>query len=923
LSDPDADRWNRLWELFDAARELPAGADRDAFVAAGCAGDEELAAELAELLAAGDGDASLLDRGGRAWVERMFDQPDPPAAAGAAESPSATGARATAEPWTLGRLLGEGGMGRVYEGERRGEGFVQRAAVKLLSAGAPHGPLHQRFLAERGILARLEHPGIARMLDAGVAADGLPYLAMELVEGETLTDACRSRRATVEQRIALFLEVCAAVEHAHRNLVVHRDLKPSNVMVDRDGRVKLLDFGIAKLLEPDENAAAQPTLLRALTPRYAAPEQITGAAVTTATDVYALGVLLFELLAGRLPFDSAAASPFTLEQEIVRGAPARLAEAARPDPTRPEGARLSRRLAGDLERIVQRAMAKEPARRYPSVDAFAADLRRHLEGRPVEARGDSLGYRVDKFVRRHRVAVALTALGALALVAALVTALAQARRAEREASRARAEAELAATSRDFLVSLFASADPNQAQGRVMTDREMLATGVARIDRELANRPELQLPLLAQIASVYLQLGDYDLAEPLARRVLAAELARNGEAALETARARRELAEIRYQRNAFEEAIALDRAAGPRLAESPEAADRQGAIESRVNLAKASFALGRQAEAAAEMERAERAAREQFGPESPQLFRVLTARTSLLLNAARHAEGAVAAREAAALARRLHGPDAPPTLSAELNEVVAASNLGRRDEARRLLEGLPERLTRVLGPLHGESLLAVRLDARLRSADGEFEAALTALERVAAALRSADQPQTLGYTLVQAANVAAAAGENARAAALAREAVRVFERLFGARHVDTAFARSALGQALALGGDLASAGRELERAASDEVEAGTGASDFHADTLERLGDLRLREGRRGEARRLLEQALAIRRANSPDGSRATGTTLALLAASLDGSERVARCRELLGEAVALLGRALGPDHPERRAAEQALAACPAS
>ncbi len=359
------------------------------------------------MLAASAGGDSLLDRSDRSWIEPLVESsrgPLPPLASGS-----------TVGPWTLGRLLGEGGMGSVFLGERRGEGFTQRAAVKLLPGGAHPSHLHQRFLAERGILARLEHPGIARLLDGGVTADGAPYIAMELVEGRTITAACRESRATVEQRLTLFLEVCEAVEYAHRHRVVHRDLKPSNVMVDRNGRARLLDFGIAKLLEPGGETAEQPTLLRALTPQYAAPEQVTGGAITPATDVYALGVLLFELLAGRLPFALADQSSFTVEQAIVGATPARLRQAAIADDTRPEGQRLARRLAGDLERIVQRAMAKEPERRYPSVAALAADLRRHLAGEPVAARGDGIFYRARRLVRRQRWAVLAGALAVVAL----------------------------------------------------------------------------------------------------------------------------------------------------------------------------------------------------------------------------------------------------------------------------------------------------------------------------------------------------------------------------------------------------------------------------------------------------------------------------------------------------------------------------
>lgn len=371
--------------------------------------------ELAELLAASAGGDSLLDRSDRSWIEPLIESSTgalPPLPSGS-----------TVGPWTLGRLLGEGGMGSVFLGERRGEGFTQRAAIKMLPGGAQPTALHQRFLAERGILARLEHPGIARMLDGGVAADGRPYLAMELVEGRTITAACRAERATVERRLELFLEVCAAVEHSHRNRVIHRDLKPSNVLVDPDGRVKLLDFGIAKLLTPDHAEADPPTLLRPLTPQYAAPEQATGGDITPATDVYALGVLLHELLAGQLPRSSRDDAPFTVERALAGAEPVALSRSALADDSRPEGDALARRLAGDLDCIVERAMARDPARRYASVSALAADLRRHLAGEAVEARDGARLYRAGRILLRHRWAAvaAACAIVALALAARVAT----------------------------------------------------------------------------------------------------------------------------------------------------------------------------------------------------------------------------------------------------------------------------------------------------------------------------------------------------------------------------------------------------------------------------------------------------------------------------------------------------------------------
>ena len=402
----DPRRWERLWELFDAARALREE-ERERFLARECGGDRGLAAELGGLLAAADAEDPLLDQADRTWVGELIEAHVP-----AAVEPAGS----LVGDWRLVRLLGEGGMGTVWLAEREGRDFRQRAAIKLLRGGAFSPLARERFLLERRILARLEHPGIARFLDGGFTADGMPWLALELVEGEPITAWCSRHAVPLERRLELFLDVCDAVAFAHRDRVVHRDLKPSNILVTEEGRAKLLDFGVAKLLPVAEEAAdggAPRTLFPALTPAYAAPEQLAGGEVTPASDVYALGRILFELLVGRLPAARAGGHAGD-SPGAERPSSALLAAGAGP-----ASRALARRLRGDLDRIVTTALAVPLDRRYPSVERLAEDLRRHLAGRPVLARGDSLVYRAAKFVRRHRAAFlaasAGLAVGALAL----------------------------------------------------------------------------------------------------------------------------------------------------------------------------------------------------------------------------------------------------------------------------------------------------------------------------------------------------------------------------------------------------------------------------------------------------------------------------------------------------------------------------
>lgn len=431
---PDA-RWGRLKGVFAEALDRPE-ANRAAFLDGACAGDPALRAEVDALLA----DRPDAEVAMEAWAGRI-----PPVRA-LADAPPPVPALHVG-PYRLVGEVGRGGMGTVFEAMRDDGQYAQRVAVKLIRAGAASADVQRRFRAERQILARLEHPNIARLLDGGMtppapdAPDGLPYFVLEYVDGAPVTAYADTRRLGVDARLALFLDVCGAVAHAHRSLVVHRDLKPSNVLVsDVDGRpvVKLLDFGIAKVLDEDDLVQTR-SGLRALTPEYAAPEQLAGGPVTTSTDVYSLGVLLYELLTGRRPFGDGGRSPAEAERVWSTTVPTKPSTAlVRADDgadwaeARSETlARLARRLRGDLDQIVLKALRADPARRYASVDDLAEDIRRHRAQLPVRARPETPGYLAGRFVQRHRGSVGV-ATGAFLLVVSLVGFYTVRLRAERD-----------------------------------------------------------------------------------------------------------------------------------------------------------------------------------------------------------------------------------------------------------------------------------------------------------------------------------------------------------------------------------------------------------------------------------------------------------------------------------------------------------
>ncbi len=407
------DEWGRVKEILDAALERPAS-ERRSFIAAACGGDTALRDRVEALVRAADGEGGMLDAANA--VASGVEVPP---------SPGREGERVGA--YELVGEIARGGMGVVYLARRADREFQKDVAIKLLRPGFAGESDLRRFRGERQIAAALDHPFIARLLDGGTTAEGEPFFVMEHVDGEPLLQFCRVRGLTVRDRLKLFREICAAVQYAHQHLVVHRDLKPGNILITPEGTPKLLDFGIAKhLAQEDAASGSEPTATfeRLLTPEYASPEQVRGQPVTTASDVYSLGVVLYEMLAGEKPYRVGAGGPAELLRVVCEQ-----------DPEKPSTRTAG--LSGDLDAIVLKAMRKEPERRYASVAALSEDIGRHLAGQPVEARRGSASYRARKFVRRHRAAVAAAALVLVALAGGVFATLAEARRAR--AAEARAE----------------------------------------------------------------------------------------------------------------------------------------------------------------------------------------------------------------------------------------------------------------------------------------------------------------------------------------------------------------------------------------------------------------------------------------------------------------------------------------------------
>lgn len=447
-------------------------------------------------------------------------------------------------PWRLLEPIGEGGMGSVYRAERVEGGFEQEAAVKRMRAGLDKAQYLARFEAERQILARLQHPQIASLLDGGCGDDGAPYLALEYVRGQNIDSYCDAQRLDLRQRLSLFRGVCEAVAYAHRQLIVHRDIKPSNVMIDVDGRVKLLDFGVAKILRSD-GGDADHTLNAPLTPAYASPEQLRGQPASTQTDVYALGLLLFELLTGVLPHRARSSRSADAVAEVLTTEampPSTALQRLTDDDAQRESiasARhtalqtLQRQLRGDLDAILLKALRAQADDRYASVDAFGADIDAYLNQQAVSARRGSRRYRLGRFVARNRLAVGLTALLLLSLVGGVAATSWKAIEAQHERDRAQLQAQQATAMRDFVIDIFRRANPTQASGEQMSARDLLDDGLARIDRGALVDAASKAQVRSIMGDAYLALGATNIGHELLTKALAEAQSADVDSELET------------------------------------------------------------------------------------------------------------------------------------------------------------------------------------------------------------------------------------------------------------------------------------------------------------------------------------------------------------------------------------------------------
>ena len=851
MEDLPSERWAEVEAILGNAMKLPAHA-RTSFLKEACAGNPTVRAEIEALLDADANAGSFLEEAAheyRALVAALVHE--------------------EAEPETkpLGKRLGayqvvkeisRGGMGTVYLAERVDGAFEKQVALKLIKRGMDTDAVVRRFLAERQILARLRHDNIARLLDGGVIGEDEPYFVMEYISGLPITAYCDTHRLDIAARLRLFQQVCRAVQYAHRNLVVHRDLKPSNILVTEGGQVKLLDFGIAKLLSDRslKKTALTQTGGRVMTPEYASPEQVRGEAVTTATDVYALGVILYELLIGRRPYQLANRSAAEVERVICEVEPEAPSMAMMQAETivRRDGTtevltpeqisrarstqadRLRRRLRGDLDTMVMKALKKDPERRYASAEALLEDIHRHLAGLPVSAQRDAVGYRVKKFVRRHQVGVSATAVLAVMLVALIVLLVQRVWQADE----VRREAAKSDQIKEFVVSLFEVSDPNKLESQHLTARALLDRGVKRIE-ELEGQPAVQAELMHVLGVVYRQMGVYDQAQALLEQSLALRQGLFGDRHVDVASSLRDLAWLFRLKGNFDKAEQL----------------YGQALEARRNL---------------------------YKDEHLDLAASLNDWGIILSIRGKHDEAESFYQEALAMRRKLLGEEHELVASVINNLGLVQWEKANFDAAEPFLREALEMRHKLLGPKHPESLQSLNNLGALFYAKEDYEAAGPLYREALALKREAygEEHPEVAVGLNNLGGLLYARGKHDEAEQVFRKALEISRKLEGEHHPSTGQNMNNLAVVLHEKGSYKEAELLLRKALNIYS---TTLPEHHrsiGNAASRLGRVLLDSGRPDEAEPLLRKALDIRvtiYGEEHKQSVGTGTWLGIVLAAL--------------------------------------------
>lgn len=862
------DRWEKIQSLFEKALELEPSA-RENFLKHECGDDKELFDEVVSLISADEKQHSIFSGSAGDYI--------------AIDDANLDG-KIFGTYRTI-KQIGIGGMGSVYLAERIDGHFEQKVALKIVKPGMNSNEIIRRFEDERQILARLQHPNIARLLDGGISDLGLPYFTMEYVEGKPITDYCDENNLTIEERLGLFKKVCEAVLYAHQNLVIHRDIKPGNILVQEDGTVKLLDFGIAKVFEDDEDQQrfVTRTSMRVMTPEYASPEQVRGEPVSTATDIYSLGLILYQLLTGCPPYEVTSTSALEMERIICLTEPQKpstmvtkiiLSPPDRNQKYSPDFIsqkrkttipKLKKRVSGDLDNICLMAIRKETERRYSSIAQFITDIDNHLTGMPVIARKSTVSYRTKKFIQRHKAGVVVAA-SAVLIVAILTTVYFMQLAEERD--KAQLEAEKSKKVSEFLTGIFQLSDPEYSKGESITARELLDNGVKRIESELSDQPEVLANMLGVMGNVYKNLGLYPNALILLQRAYSINDSLLGSSSPETAKSLNDLAGINFAMGDY----------GPAVEKFNKA------IGIRKNI---------------------------YGEESLETAESKNDLAMVLREEGEYEEAEILLNASLSVRKKILSSGSPEVAQSMNNLGLLKDDLGKYDEAKKLFEESLKIKEKLYGKIHPSVTETMGNLAFLLRQMGEYNEASKLFDETLEIDKKlfGDIHPAISTDLYNIASITALIGDLNSAEKLYTEVLELDKKLLGEEHPYIALDLNNLAGILSDKGEFEKAEQIYKESLAMNKKIFGDEHPEVATSLSNLGVMYNRWGKLSRAEPLLKSALDMRikllGKTHPNTVTSVNIYAALLASMKKYGEAVEYYRESLSRRIEMLGK----DHPQ--------------